>query len=488
MEKQLNKTSLKVNFIFNTFLQILSTIAPLITAPYVSRVLGPDNIGIYSYTLSINSYFVLIAGLGTASYGIIEIAKARDSTYDRSKTFWGIELITVITSVVSLILWFFIVLFYDEYRFIFFIQTFYILAIIFDISWFFLGIEKLKHTVIINSFFKIMGVIFIFLFVKTPNDLSIYILILALSTFLGNTSMWIFLPKYIVKSKVTQKDLLAHCRGTLIYFVPTIAATIYTVVDKTLIGIITKDNIENGCYEQATKIISIIRTISFTSMNTLFSSRMSYLFSKNMKKEIQFNLSFALEFIMTLSFGAFFGLCAVSKCIVPVVFGEGYSRVVIFLILMSLLIPIMGISNTIGYLYYNPSGNRAKSAKILIFGTLINCILNVCLIKLFSGIGAIIASVIAEFIITYLYIKQSDGYISFNQMFKIISKKLISGILMLMTIIVISKYLVYSILSLIIEICLGVIIYYLGLIVLKDTFALGVTKKMFVSIQSKIKK
>ena len=102
MEKQLNKTSLKVNFIFNTFLQILSTIAPLITAPYVSRVLGPDNIGIYSYTLSINSYFVLIAGLGTASYGIIEIAKARDSTYDRSKTFWGIELITVITSVVSL--------------------------------------------------------------------------------------------------------------------------------------------------------------------------------------------------------------------------------------------------------------------------------------------------------------------------------------------------------------------------------------------------
>ena len=164
MEKQLNKTSLKVNFIFNTFLQILSTIAPLITAPYVSRVLGPDNIGIYSYTLSINSYFVLIAGLGTASYGIIEIAKARDSTYDRSKTFWGIELITVITSVVSLILWFFIVLFYDEYRFIFFIQTFYILAIIFDISWFFLGIEKLKHTVIINSFFKIMGVIFIFLY------------------------------------------------------------------------------------------------------------------------------------------------------------------------------------------------------------------------------------------------------------------------------------------------------------------------------------
>ena len=76
-----------------------------------------------------------------------------------------------------------------------------------------------------------------------------------------------------MKSKVTQKDLLAHCRGTLIYFVPTIAATIYTVVDKTLIGIITKDNIENGCYEQATKIISIIRTISFTSMNTLFSSR-----------------------------------------------------------------------------------------------------------------------------------------------------------------------------------------------------------------------
>ena len=485
MEKKLGRTSLKINFIFNTVLQILSTIAPLITAPYISRILGPENIGIYSYTLSINSYFVLIAGLGTASYGIVEIAKVRDSTFERSKTFWGIELITVLTSILSLFMWLFVVGFYKEYRVIFLIQSLYILSAAFDVSWFYLGIEKLKYTVIINSFFKIVGVFCIFLFIKSKNDLSFYIFILSISTFLGNVSMWLFLPKYILFSKVKVVDLKEHFKGTFIYFIPTIAATIYSVVDKTLIGVITQNNVEIGYYEQATKIIGMIRTISFTSINTLFSSRMSYLFSKKQEDEIHSRLNFSLEFILTLSLGAFFGIAAISRCFVPIFFGDGYSKVIIFLILMSPLIPIMGISSSIGYLYYNPSGNRKKSSNILIIGTIINCVLNVFFIKLYSGNGAIIASLIAESIITGLYIVKSNGYVTFAMLFRIIYKKIIAGTVMVVFVYLLSCILELNISALLIQVVCGGIIYYAILIILHDSFITDITNKFIHFIRRK---
>lgn len=473
MEKKLRASSLKINFILNTFLQILSTIAPLLTAPYVSRVLGPDNIGIYSYTLSINAYFVMFAGLGTASYGIVEIAKVRDSTSERSCNFWGIELITVFTSLISLFVWFLMMFFYKTYWRIFLIMSIYIVAAMLDISWFYLGIEKLKYTVVVNSVLKILGVVFIFCFVKSRDDLLIYILILALSTFCGNLSMWLFLPKYVVASKVNFNDLKRHFKGTMVYFIPTIAATIYTVVDKTLIGIITKDNIENGCYEQATKIIGLVRAVAFTSMNTLFSSRMAYLFGKERFVEIKERLNFSIEFILLLSYGACFGIMAISREFVPVFFGEGYSRVVGFLVLMAPLIPIMGISSTVGYLYYNPSGNRKKSAKILVAGTTINCILNVVFINLYAGYGAVIASLIAEVIITALYISNSNGYVEYKTIWAFSWKKVVAGLSMVLVVrLLAQRYMFDSPEALLAQIIIGAISFMVVLYLLRDKFLL----------------
>lgn len=488
MEKKISSTSLKINLVLNTFLQILSTIAPLLTAPYISRVLGPENIGIFSYTLSINSYFVLIAGLGTASYGIIEIAKVRDSTSNRSRVFWGIELISIITSSLSLAIWLFMIMFYRKYSIIFAIQSLYILATVFDISWFYLGIEKLKHTVVINSFFKILGVILIFIFVKSKSDLLIYIFILSFSSLLGNFSMWLFLQKYITLAKVSIREMKNHFKGTFIYFVPTIAATIYSVVDKTLIGIITKDAIENGCYEQAGKIIGLVRSVAYTSINTLFSSRMAYLFTQNKQGEIKFRLKMSLDLVLILSYGACFGIIAIAQDFVPIFFGAGYSRVVGFLALMAPLLPIMGISSSVGYLYYNPSGNRKKSATILVIGTLINCLLNVVLITLYAGYGAIVASLIAEILITVLYIIYSNGYVTFNMIFKLSLKKIISGLCMVTIIQILSRVMECSIMSLLLQISCGAVIYCIVLILLRDEFIFNMTLKGISLIKRRLYK
>lgn len=485
MINEIKKTSLKTNLILSMVFQFIITIAPLITAPYISRVLGADSVGIYSYTFSLNYYFMIASGLGTASYGIIEIAKKRDDKISRSRVFWGIEIITIISSLISFFLWLILAFLYKEYTKILLILSMNILATIFDISWFYLGIEKVKYIVIVNLLFKIAGIVSIFLFVKKPEDLWIYILLLAGSTLLGNISMWFFVPKFIVKVKIFKNDIFHHLKETMAYFIPTIAATIYSVLDKTLIGLITNDSFENGYYERGTKIIALIRGVTFTSLNTLLGSRMAYLFKDKKLQEINKNMNFALNYTLFLGLGACFGIIGISYIFVPLFFGNGYDKVIYFLILMAPLIPIMGISNAVGNLYYNPSGNRKISAIILIIGAFINALLDVLFIFLWKGYGAIIASIIAEILITIFYIIYTRGFLSFKNIFNYSWKKIISASIMLAFIYLFNLININIYVKLCSDIFCGLMIYIISLILLKDDFILLILKKIMARFKAK---
>ncbi len=472
MEKQIKQTSFKLNFALNTFLQLINIIAPLLTAPYVSRVLGVEQIGLYSYVYSINYYFVMVASLGTATYGIIEIARVRDDEIARSKCFWGIEIITILTSTLCIFVWIISSLISNSNSCIMLAMTFYLLAVVFDISWFYIGIEKVKYTVFVNAFFKLLGVALIFVLVDTQNDLLMYVIILSVTMFIGNASMWLFLKQFICKCKVNFEELKHHFRGTILYFIPTVAASVYTVLDKTLIGVITHDNAENGYYEQATKIITLVKTVSFTSLNTLLGSRMAYMFVQKKTEEINKKRDFAIDFVLFVGIGACFGLLGISCNFVPIFFGDEYVEASAFLMLMSPLLPIMGISNLIGNLYYNPTGQRKKSTVLLVIGCLVNVVLNIILIPLWDGKGAIIGTIIAEVLITYLYVHYSKKFVTFQMIFNVLWKKIISGTLMLAYIMVISKALESGIFLLIVQCIGGVIIYLLTLLVMRDEFVI----------------
>lgn len=478
MKNSVKVNSLKFNLILNTFLQIINVISPLLTAPYISRVLGASQVGIYSYIYSINYYFVMIAGLGTATYGIIEIARVRNDPQEYSKSFFCIELITVVMSIICIMCWVMFSIYYKEYTYVMLAMTFYLLAVIFDISWFYLGIEKVQYTVFINAFFKILGVLFTFLFVNNAGDLINYSLILSVSMFLGNASMWMFLPKFIKKVKINVEIIYYHFKGTIIYFIPTVSTSVYTVLNKTLIGLITGDAAENGYYEQASKIINLVRTVTFTSLNTLLGSRMSYLFSVGDKQQIIKKRNLALDYVLFFGIGACFGLMGISSIFVPIFFGEEYINAIAFLVLMSPLLPIMGISNLIGNLYYNPSGQRKKSTLMLLFGCLVNLIFNFIFIPLFRGKGAIIASLIGETVITLLYVYGSRGFVSFRMLVRYSYKKIIAGLLMMIYLLVTTPIFDTNIIILILQLLFGTFIYLFILIILKDNFMLIILKKI----------
>lgn len=452
--------------------QILLFLLPLITAPYVARVLGVDGTGIYSYTHAYVMYFMLFGALGTVTYGTREIARHRDSKDERSQIFWEISILSFITTTVALLAWGIWILFNAEYRIYYIILTFFLLGTMFDISWFYAGMEEFRYTVTQNSIFKILGAVSIFIFVRKADDLWIYILILSLTTFLANVSMWVYLPRFIRRVPIRSIRLKRHFRETLVYFIPTIATSVYTILDKTLIGLITKTPSENGNYEQATKIINIAKSVCFAGVNFVFQSRISYLFAQGKYEEIRRRISASMDYILFMGIALCFGLIGTAERFIPFFLGPGYEKTIILLQFMSILIVIVGISNCLGSQYYNPAGLRAKSAKFIIAGSVINLILNILLIPILKSTGAVVSTIIAEGIITALYLHFCDRYYTLSQLAGQAYKKVAAGICMLVLIYPVGRIVSSSIIALSVQTVFGAAVYIGLLWLMKDDFVL----------------
>ncbi|MBR2805299.1 MAG: oligosaccharide flippase family protein, partial [Oscillospiraceae bacterium] len=392
---------------------------------------GADGVGVYSYTHSYITYFMLFGALGTAGYGAREIARARDDRSRSSKLFWEIELMTVFTSGICLIAWAAFILFNVKYRMYYIALTPFLLSTMFDISWYFTGYEKVKNIVIRNSAVRIIGIVLLFALVKEKDDLILYCVINSVTALLGNMSMWLYMPKMLEKIDFKTLEFKHHFHETLIYFIPTIAISIYTVLDKTLIGMITGNEYQSGYYEQATKIINLVKSVVFVAVNSVMGARISYLFAGEKYDEIKKRIARAMDFIYLLAWGAVFGIVGVAARFVPMFFGKGYDEVITLLYLMVPLVLIIGTSHCLGSLYYTPSGQRKRSAKIIVLGACINLCLNLILIPRFQSYGATTASIIAELTITVIYIQMSAGYMTWKQILKYSWKRAVAGMIML---------------------------------------------------------
>lgn len=463
-------TGLKKNIALSTIYQILALILPLSTAPYVSRVLGVENIGVYSYTHSYIQFFMLFGALGTISYGSREIAIHRNDIKKRSQLFWEISLLTILMTSFVIIAWGLWVIINKENRTYYLIWTISLLGTMFDISWFYAGIEQFKYTVTQNLLFKFLGMISIFVFVRDPDDLWLYIMILAASQTIANLSMWLYIPKFVVKVSIKTIRIRHHIKETLIYFVPTIAISIYTILDKTLIGLITHDDYENGNYEQATKIVNIAKTLSFVGINSVMQSRISYLYAQEKYDEIKDKIKISFDYMAFVSIGIVCGMIGIAERFVPFFYGAGYDKTIILLQVMAPIVFVVSISNCLGSQFYNPVGLRSKSAKFIIIGSIINLCLNLILIPRFKSEGAVVASVIAEVIISFMYIRKCEGYYSFKLLFAAMWKKVIAGLIMVFVVYFLGQQIEKAVYALIIQVMAGIGIYCALLYILNDSF------------------
>jgi O-antigen/teichoic acid export membrane protein len=476
------KSSLKINYFYNLLYNLLSILLPLLTTPYLSRILGPENIGIYGYTFSIVSYFVLFGCIGTTMYGQREIAYVQDDREKQSKVFWEILIIKMIAMFFSILIFYFAFCLDDKYNFYYKILLIYMVSNVFDISWYFQGIEEFGKIVVRNLIVKLLSIVFIFLLVKTSSDLWIYFLIFTCSELIGNVSIWYYIPKYINKVKLNKLNFKKHIGPIFALFIPQIAIQIYTVLDKTMIGVITGDMNQVGYYEQAQKIAKTALVL-VTSYCTVMASRMSYSYKNKTEKENVNYIKSSFNFLWFLGLPITFGLVSISDKLVPWFYGNGYDPVCNLLKISSLLIIIIGFSSIIGVQYLVSTGREREYTLSVTMGAISNFILNSIFIRLNGATGAIIASVISEFIVSMIQLYFVRKKIKISEIFQLIPKYLISSLIMFAVLSVLEYFLVVSILNTVICIIIGMLIYAFCLFLLHDYYFLSVFSNFFKKLK-----
>lgn len=473
----MGKKSIKKNYIFNLSYQILLLITPLITTPYVSRVLGAHGIGVVSYTESIVSYFVLAATMGITTYGQREVSYVQDSVEKRSKLFWNTKVLQLITSIIAILIFVFYSLTRSD-KLMFLIFSLNIVAVLFDITWFFQGMEEFGKIVFRNVAFKLINIIYIFTLIKSENDIYLYALGMCLFTVISNISLWFYLPKYVCKLEIKELHPFKELRVVISLFIPTIAISIYTVLDKTMIGAITQDAFENGYYEQALKISRMVLTV-VTSLGTVMIPRIGYYFEQKNLEEVKRLMYRGYRFVWFLGIPLCFGLIMVSANFVPWFFGDGFDKVVPLLRILSFLILAIGINNVTGMQYLVPAKRQNLFTLTVIIGAATNFFMNLILIRYFQSLGAAIASVTAEIVIAFVQLIIVRKELSPGRVLKEGINYYIAGAIMAIVLYFIGDVFNSSIIHTAIMVVAGVVVYITSLLVLKDEFLLLSIKSVF---------
>lgn len=472
--------SIKKNYVYNLTYQILTLITPLITTPYLSRVFGADGIGTCSYIESISSYFVLFATLGLTTFGQRETSYVQDDRKKRSIIFWETNIIELIASTLCIVAYVAFSFSQTNYK-LYLVLVLNLFSVIANISWFFQGMEEFGKIVLRNIIFKIINIVYIFTFVKTKDDIIIYLFGVAFFGLINNLSYWISVPQYIDRPILKELHPSKHIKTVIALFVPTIAMQVYTVLDKTMIGVITNNSFENGYYEQALKIARLVLTI-VTSLGTVMIPRIGYHYSKGDMEIVKQYMYRAYKFVWLCGVPLTLGLIAISNNFVPWFFGDGYDKVVSLLGILSFLILAIGINNVTGMQYLIPTKRENIFSLTVIIGALTNFVLNFFLIQMFQSMGAAIASVVAETTIAIIQIYIVRKELSPLEIVKCGLHYFIAGGLMFITLMQIRGYFNASVLHTFELVIIGAIIYGSVLLVMKDEFLLSNIYKIFKKI------
>lgn len=470
--------SLKSNFIFNIFRIITNLLFPIITFPYISRILNPEGVGKVIFTNSISAYFLMFASLGIPLYGIREVAKVRDNKEKLEKSTSEIFVLNLITTVVVTIFYFGALYlgYLGKEKYLLEIMSLNIFLTFLGVEWFYQGMEEYKYITIRSTIFRIISLILIFTLVRTKEDYIIYGAITVLST-VGSNILNFFKLKTFTKLSFKKLNIKRHLKPILTIFSMNIAISIYTNLDNVMLGYRSTE-VSVGLYSSGIKLVKLVLGI-VTSLGAVMLPRISNYIHNGMENELKNLLDKAFKFIILLSLPCFLGLYLTSKEIILIFSGEGFIDAIDTMKYLTPIIIFIALSNFVGIQILYPRGEERRVLISVIIGAVVNFSLNWILIPKYAQNGAAISTSIAEglvlltqIILGYKYLK----FIKFNfEFFKAIIATIFMGIM----IIIFNKYYLNNIyLSLLFKILIGGSSYLIALIVLKDKFIYEILNKI----------
>ncbi len=471
--------SIKTNAVLNLIKTLMSVLFPLITFPYASRVLLPEGIGKVQFATSIISYFSLLATLGITSYGVREGAKYRDSKEKLSvfaKEIFTINIFSTTISYAILIILLFVVPKFYIYRELLIVCSSSILFTSLGMEWLYTALEEFKYITVRSICFQLLSLALLFAFVHSKDDVLAYASISVVSSVGSNVFNFINARKYISFKgiKVKLVDLKKHISPVMVLFIMVVTSSIYTILDTSMLGFLTNDY-QVGLYTAATKINRIVLNL-VVSIGAVLLPRLSYYRGTNDKDNF-LNLAYkSADLIMALSIPAAIGLTMLSDNIIYVISGQEFIEAASVMRIINPIIIIVGMSNFIGVQLFMPLRKEKWTLYSDLAGAVCNLLLNVLLITRFGALGAAIASLIAELVVTSIQMFLAKKYISNCIIIKSFLNYLIMGAIMGSSVFLVLLLHLPPIVTLIIGVVVGGIVYCVELLIVKNQWAmLGIT-------------
>lgn len=462
------------NFLYNLSYQILTIILPIITVPYVTRIFTSDDLGNYGFYNSIVSYFSLFAMLGIGVYGTKQIAAASDV----SSTFWNIYVIQLIASLLALSVY--LIAFFSIPQMggvIPLILGIVLFAKMVDISWLFSGKEDFKKITIRNIVVRLIGVISIFTFVKSSEDLYLYVFLIVIFDFLGQFVMWVPARKFIKRPSFNTNTIKKNLHPIVLLFLPQVAISLYAILDRTLLGLLGSYS-DVGVYEQGQKLTSILLTV-VSSLGAVMLPRVANLLSERRDQEAQNMVKFSFILYNLIIFPMMFGLVAINEVFVKLFLGQNFQDVKYVLYVLVFNIMFVGWTNILGFQVLVV---RNKNKEFMLSTTIpafVSVAVNIAVIPFFGYIGASITSVVVEILVFAIQWYYSRNIINKNLLFNKDLAKIICSSLVMFGAVMLCKMTLGldGIIGLIVYLAVGGISY-LGMIFLLKTINIREMKAM----------
>ena len=397
MEKQ---KSLKVNFIMNAILTMSSFIFPLITFPYVSRVLLPVGTGKVSFANSVLTYFAMFAQLGIPTYGIRACSKVRDNKEELNKTVHEIFLINLIMSVLTYLVFLVCLVAVPRFRqdyALFLILSSTLFFNVIGMEWMYKALEQYTYIAIRSIIFKILGLVIMFAFVREQKDYVIYGGITIFAAVGSNIFNFINAHKYISMKPLKQHELKRHMKPILTFFAMSVATTVYTNLDVAMLGFI-KDDAEVGFYNAAVRIKTILVSM-VTSLGTVLLPRASYYIENNMKEEFLLITKKALNFVLIVATPMMLYFMLYASDGIYLLSGTAYTNAILPMQLIMPTLFFIGMSNVLGMQMLVPLGRERTVLHSVVAGAVVDLVINILLIPRLGASGAAIGTVVAEAVV-----------------------------------------------------------------------------------------
>lgn len=391
------KKSLKLNMVLNAIKGLMGIVFPLITFPYVSKVLGVENIGRYNFANSIISYFILLAGLGISTYAIREGARFRDDREHFSHFASEMFSINIVSTAISYAIFFLILIAVEKF------QSYKILLVILSLQvafqtigleWIYAIYENYAYITIRSIIFQVISLGLMFAFVKTENDVCIYALITVISAAGSNILNFFHVRKYCNIGLTKSIDWKKHLRPIMILFAMSVTVTIYVSSDITILGFLCEDYTV-GIYSVSVKIYSVIKTI-LSSVLIVSIPRLSALLGENNKSEFNIVASDIHSTLLTVMLPAITGIIVLKNQIVLLLSDATYMAATSSLTLLSIAMFFCLGAWFWGQCILVPVKQEMTVFTITVISAIVNIILNFMLIPIWKENAAALTTIIAQ--------------------------------------------------------------------------------------------